>query len=370
VPDALRQIGLVYDERCLAHRNPPGGVAFGALPAWAPIEAFERPERLSLTLRVLEGSGALAHLERIPAREASEAELALVHAEAHVRRVLDAAARRAPTCLGPDAWTGPGTREAALLAAGGALAAVDAVLAGGLDGALALVRPPGHHAERDAPMGFCLFNNVALAARWAQRAHGLERVAILDWDVHHGNGTEEIFYADGSVLCASLHQAGLYPPHTGGLEARGEGPGEGANVNVPLPAGTGDAGYLHALERVVEPLVRAFRPELLLVAAGQDASATDPLGRMSLTVPGFRALADRAVALADATCGGRLVAVLEGGYSLQHVPLANLAIVEGLAGLPPTFDADPVGVDAPAGVRDEERTAVDAAALAHGAVPR
>jgi acetoin utilization deacetylase AcuC-like enzyme len=282
-----------------------------------------------------------------------------------VRRVLDAAARPDPVELGADAWTAPGTRDAMLLAAGGLLAAVDAVLRGEVDNAFAVLRPPGHHAERAAAMGFCLFNNTAIAARWAQREHGVERVAILDWDVHHGNGTEEIFYGDGSVLTVSLHQDGLYPPDSGGLEARGEGAGAGANINVPLPASTGDDGYAHAFERVVEPAVRAFEPDLIVVGAGQDASATDPLGRMSLTVPGFRALTDRVVALAAEVCDGRLVAMLEGGYSLLHLPLANLAIAEGFAGLPVRFTVDPVGVDVPLALRDVEREAVAAAARAH-----
>jgi acetoin utilization deacetylase AcuC-like enzyme len=247
-----------------------------------------------------------------------------------------------------------------LLAAGGLLAAVAAVLDGGLDNAFALLRPPGHHAEREAAMGFCLFNNVAVAARWAQREHGLGRVAIVDWDVHHGNGTEEIFRDDPSVLTISLHQDGLYPADTGGLDSGGR-----ANANVPLPAGTGDDGYAHAFDRVVEPLVRAFEPDLLLIGAGQDASATDPLGRMSITVPGFRALADRAVALAGEVCAGRLVAMLEGGYSLLHLPLANLAILEGLAGVAPSFTRDPIGVDVPAALRDVERDAVAAAERVH-----
>jgi acetoin utilization deacetylase AcuC-like enzyme len=214
-------------------------------------------------------------------------------------------------------------------------------------------------------MGFCLFNNIAVGARWAQRRDGIRRVAIVDWDVHHGNGTEDIFLDDPSVLTISLHQEGLYPPRTGGLDVRGTGAGEGCNANIPLPPGTGDHGYAHAFERVVEPLVRDFSPDLLLVAAGQDASATDPLGRMSVTVPGFRALADRAVALAGEVCDGRLVAMLEGGYSLLHLPLANHAILEGLAGLPPTFTYDPVGVDAPDALREVERAAVAAAERAH-----
>ncbi len=357
---AARRTGVVYDERCLAHVNPPGGVAFGTLPEWATVEAFERPERLSLTRAVLAGSGALGRVTEIGARAATPDELALAHTPEHVARVLEAAARPEPVELGTDAWTGPGTHDAMLLAAGGLLAAVAAVLDGTVDNAFALLRPPGHHAESGASMGFCLFNNVAVAARWAQRERGLERVAIVDWDVHHGNGTEEIFLGDPTVLTVSLHQDGLYPAHTGRLETGGE-----ANVNVPLPAGTGDAGYAHAFERVVEPVLRAFRPELLLIGAGQDASATDPLGRMSLTVPGFRALADRAVALAGELCGGRLVVALEGGYSLLHVPLANLAILEGLAGLEPSFARDPVGVDVPLELRAVEWAAVAAAERAH-----
>ena len=363
---AERRTGLVYDERCLGHVNPPGGVAFGTLPPWATIEAFERPERLSLTRSVFEGSGVLAHVKELAATFATPDELALAHSEAHVERVLAAAALPDPVELGVDAWTGPGTREAMLLAAGGLLTATEAVLQEEVDNAFALLRPPGHHCEREAPMGFCLFNNTAIAARWAQRDGGLERVAIVDWDVHHGNGTEAIFIADPSVLTISLHQDGLYPADRGLLEVRGTAAGEGFNVNVPLPAGTGDDGYLHALDEVVAPVLRAFKPELLLVGAGQDASATDPLGRMSITVGGFRALADRAVALAGELCGGKLVVMLEGGYSLLHLPLANLAILEGLIGLPPTFAGrDPIGVDVPAGLRDVERDAVAAAVRAH-----
>jgi acetoin utilization deacetylase AcuC-like enzyme len=359
---ASRRTGLVFDERCFGHRNPPGG------PAWLAVPPFERPERLAATFRALEGAGVLRRLERLPARSAPRAALELVHDASHVERVL--AEPRETVQLDHEAWIGPGSATAALLAVGGLLEAVAAVVAGEVDNAFVLGRPPGHHAEAARPMGFCLLNATAVAARWAQLARGAARVAILDWDVHHGNGTEEVFLADGSVLCVSLHQEGLYPPDTGGIEVRGAGPGAGANVNVPLPPGTGDHGYLHAFERVVEPLVREFSPDLLLIAAGQDASATDPLGRMSLTVPGYRALCDRTVDLAQELCGGRVVAVLEGGYSLQHVPLANLAVLEGLAGLPATFATDPVGVDVPAGLRDVERAAVEAAAIAHGSVPR
>src|SRR5918994_4912725 len=298
---------LVSDERCVLH-SPPPGVPGIPLPEWSTVETFERPERLTLTRRVLEGSGVLAHVDELPARFATEEELRLAHTPEHVARVLDAARSEDGVQLGHEAWTGPGTHDAMLLAAGGLLEAVAAVLDGHNRNAFALLRPPGHHAERAEAMGFCLFNNAAIAARWAQRERGLGRVAIVDWDVHHGNGTEEIFLDDPSVLTVSLHQDSLYPADTGGLDVRGS---DGTNVNVPLPAGTGDAGYAHAFDAVVAPAVRRFAPELIVVGAGQDASATDPLGRMSVGVEGFRALADRVVALADGICGGRLVAMLE-----------------------------------------------------------
>jgi acetoin utilization deacetylase AcuC-like enzyme len=225
-----------------------------------------------------------------------------------------------------------------------------------------LARPPGHHAEREASMGFCLFNNMGVAARWAQQEHCVGRIAVIDWDVHHGNGTEEIFYEDGSVLTISLHQDRLYPPDRGGVDVKGGGDGEGRNVNIPLPAFTGDEGYALAFERIVEPVVRAFEPELILVGAGQDASASDPLGRMAITTTGYRALTDRVLALA---AGRPIVFNLEGGYSLFHLPLANLAILEGLLGIPPAFPEDPIGCDVPDTLRDDVLAAVAAAEWAH-----
>jgi len=357
-----RRVGLVYDERCLAHRNPPRGEPFGTYPDWATTVAFERPERMTETWKVLEASGVLDHTQRVEAREARDGELRLAHAPEHVRRVIEAARSADPVNLGFEAWTVPGSETAARLAAGGLLAATERVLRGELDSAFVIARPPGHHAEREASMGFCLFNNMGVAARWAQQEHGVGRVAVIDWDVHHGNGTEEIFFQDGSVLTISLHQDRLYPADRGGVEVRGAGGGEGRNVNIPLPAFTGDLGYEHAFERVVEPVVRAFEPDLILVGAGQDASASDPLGRMAITTTGYRALTDRALALAD---GRPIVFNLEGGYSLFHLPLANLAILEGLVGLAPRFEEDPIGCDVPGTLRDEVRAAVDAAARTH-----
>ena len=351
---------LTFDRRCLAHEN--GSMLEDARAAsWLDVPHYERPERLGWSLDVLQRSGLLDRLAQLPSRPASREELERVHAPAMLDALEAACARGEPAEVGPGARIGRDSWEPALLAAGCTLAAVEAVLAGEADNAFALVRPPGHHATPEEPMGFCLLNNVAIAARHAQHL-GARRVAIVDWDVHHGNGSETIFWEDPSVLFVSMHQDDLYPVGRGAAGDRGAGAGEGTTLNVPLPPGTGDDGYAYAFERLVEPAVRSFGPDLLLVSAGQDPAASDPLGRMCVTTDGFRALTDRALALADELCGGRLVVVLEGGYSLEHVAFANLAIAEALAGATPSIAADPLELDIPRGLRGFERDAIDAMA--------
>jgi acetoin utilization deacetylase AcuC-like enzyme len=325
---------------------------------WLDVPHAERPERMSLTYTLFERSGVLAQLERVPAREATVEELALVHTERHVEAMRAACAQDGVVWVGPEARVTRASWQAALVAVGGLLECVDRVADGSLATAYVFCRPPGHHASADRAMGFCLFNAVAIAARRLQRRHGIERLAIVDWDVHHGNGTQAIFDDDASVLFVSLHQDGLYPKGSGAL-----GEGGATTLNVPLPAGTGDDGYVLAFEQVVAPALRAFRPEFVLVSAGQDPAAGDTHGRMSMTTEGFRALAAGTRSLAADLCDARTVAFQEGGYGLDHLPFCNLAVVEALAGLPPSWRKDPLELDVPEGVSDEVRRAVEAAAM-------
>jgi acetoin utilization deacetylase AcuC-like enzyme len=317
-----RMIRIFTDLRCLEHRAPTG------YP--------ERSERLSgivehlrtrgwpLTEMSAEGGSGGPAPER-----AREAVLAL-HEERYVGRFERAAGRGDSLLDSADNPLSPGTWEASWTAVGATLAAADQV--GGEGGtAFAAVRPPGHHAERAVAMGFCFFNNVAVAAEHLRRRHGASRVAIFDFDVHHGNGTQHLFEERADVFYASTHQSPFYPG-TGAADERGVGAGEGATLNVPLPAGTGDEGYAEAIEGAILPALRAFAPDVLLISAGFDAWQNDPLGGMRVTEDGFRSWGDRLRELAAEVCGGRLLAVLEGGYDLVNLPRLVEAHLEGLAG--------------------------------------
>jgi acetoin utilization deacetylase AcuC-like enzyme len=297
-----------------------------------PLGHIENADGKRRIRNLVEVSGLIDHLVQLKPRTATEAEILQLHAREYVDRIKKLSAE-----MGGDAGEltpfGPGSFEIALLAAGGCMTAVDAVLDGTVDNAYALVRPPGHHAERDTGRGFCIFANTALAAVHARQVRGLSRVAIVDWDVHHGNGTEHAFYTDPSVLTISVHQDNNYPPGSGAIGDTGKGAGEGYNINVPLPPGSGVGAYVATFERVVVPALQGFRPELILIASGLDASAMDPLASMMMTSDGYRKLTKMMLDVAREVCGGRLVACHEGGYSPAYVPYCGLAILEEMAGV-------------------------------------
>ncbi len=287
----------------------------------------ERPERLTAARGALtKAAAAGARFERIEPRTATDDELA----RAHDRRFVEALSklRGERGYLDPDTYVSAESVEIARLAAGSLVAMVDAMLDGPTPKGVALLRPPGHHARPAKAMGFCLLNNVAIAAAHA-RARGLERIAVVDWDVHHGNGTQEIFWTDPHVLYVSTHQAPFYPG-TGDADEIGHGGGQGYTVNVPLAAGSGDAVYARAFERVVLPVVESYAPELVLVSAGFDASARDPLAQMELSSSAFGWMARELARLAARSAGGKMALVLEGGYDLVALESGLVSAMDGM----------------------------------------
>ncbi|MHC4561941.1 MAG: histone deacetylase family protein [Planctomycetota bacterium] len=297
----MSKLGLVIEDIYMRHRTPPGHP--------------ERPARLTAIMEQLTKSGLWDSVRPIPARRAEWDDIALVHDEAYIQTaVRDIESGRSTLSTG-DTEVCPESLEAARWAVGGVLAAVDAVVGGEVRRAFCAVRPPGHHATPSRGMGFCVFNNVAIAARYAQCAHDLARILIVDWDVHHGNGTQDAFYDDPSVLYFSVHRWPFYPGS--GTEAeRGAGEGEGLTIDVPLGGGAGDEDFRSAIADTLLPAAREFRPDLVLVSAGFDAHVDDPLGGMAVTAEGYAEMTGLLVGLADECCGGRMVSVLEGGYGL------------------------------------------------------
>jgi acetoin utilization deacetylase AcuC-like enzyme len=263
-------------------------------------------------------------------RRATRDELARAHSRAHIEKIASTAGRES-TMLDPDTFTSPDSYDTALLVVGGALDLVDRVMGGEFDNGFAAVRPPGHHAETHRAMGFCLFNNIAVAAAHALSHHGLERVMIIDWDVHHGNGTQEIFWNDRRVLFLSLHQYPFYPG-TGAFEEIGGPDAVGMTVNIPMAAGFGDEEWIAAFTRVVTPVADQFKPELVLLSAGFDAHANDPLGGMRVTEAGFGAMADEVLAIARTHAGGKLVALLEGGYNIAALEASVETVLRRMTG--------------------------------------
>ena len=301
----------------------------------------ENAARVETCLRLLEASGVAARLERPACRDATVDELALIHTPAHIQR-MQRVGERGPVMVLADTMANTGTYAAAVRAAGAVLGATEAVAKGDFDAAYCLTRPPGHHAVASAPMGFCFFNSVAVAARHANTALGLERVAVVDIDIHHGNGTQDAFYEDPRVLYVSTHQYPYYPG-TGYWREAGAGAGAGTTLNLSLPGGCGDAEYAMLLDEVIAPKLRWYRPQLTLVSAGYDAHHADPIdgALMRLSCAGYAALIAGLRDLATELCGGRIVAALEGGYDLTALSWSVRNSIEALLGETPA--PDPIG---------------------------
>lgn len=330
-----RRTAFFFDELCFWHS---AGMHALTLPVggWVQPPAAagfaESPETKRRLKNLLDVSGLSQALRQHSAPSADEADLLRVHSPDYLQR-FKALSDAGGGELGPQAPVGPGSYEIAKRSAGLAIAAVDAVLRGEADNAYSLSRPPGHHCLADQAMGFCFLANIPIAIEAAKARHGLNKVAVIDWDVHHGNGTQSIYESRSDVLTISLHQEHCYPPGYSGAEDRGQGAGEGFNLNIPLPAGSGHDAYLHAMRQIVLPALERFAPELIVVACGYDANAVDPLARMLLHSDSFRAMTALLREAAEQHCAGRLVLVHEGGYSEAYVPFCGLAAIEELVGV-------------------------------------
>jgi acetoin utilization deacetylase AcuC-like enzyme len=326
--------GFYFDERCLWHHQGPHALVI-PVGGWVqPVTSgghAESPETKRRLKSLMDVSGLTAQLDVRSASPATRTEMERVHTPAYLDRIKGLSDTTGGDA-GHEAPFAPGSFEIAALSAGLARQAVLDVLAGRHRNAYALSRPPGHHCRPDEGMGFCLLANIPIALEAARAVHGPLRVAVIDWDVHHGNGTEAVYYDRADTLTISLHQNGCYPPDSGHAEARGEGAGAGFNLNIPLIPGMGHQTYLDAFELLVEPAVRAYVPDLIVVASGYDANAFDPLARMQAHPGTFREMMRRAQALATELCGGRLVCVHEGGYSEAIVPFCGLAVIEEMSG--------------------------------------
>ncbi len=324
--------GFVYHELYAWHEN---GNFAGFMPYGNPVQPYVHAEHQETKRRIrnlLEVSGLLADLVPIEPRAATKEEICRFHEPAYYEKIKSQNDQYLSE-TGFFTPMGRGSFEIACLAAGGVIAAADAVLDGRVRNAYALVRPPGHHALADSGFGFCIFGNAAIAGMHLLEARGLERIAFVDWDVHHGNGTQAAFWDNPAALTISVHQDNCFPPDSGHIEETGAGAGTGYNINIPLPPGSGVGAYTAAFERIVVPALQKFKPQFIIVPSGFDAGAHDPLGRQMLTGGAYRNLAAQLMRVADDVCDGRLVMCHEGGYSGYTVPFFGLAVLEELSGI-------------------------------------
>jgi acetoin utilization deacetylase AcuC-like enzyme len=309
--------GFLYDDRFLDHDAGPGHP--------------ERRERLSSTMAHLRAQNWFEQLHMLAPRMADESSIESVHDRDLIARARSACEQELPYLDVMDVGVSRDSFDVALLAAGGAQELSDKVIAGEVNNAFALCRPPGHHAEHNQALGFCLFNNVAIAARYLQREHGLDKILILDWDVHHGNGTQHTFEDDPSVLYISTHQYPYYPG-TGAYSETGIGSGAGATLNCPMPAAAGDEEYRQAFVQRILPKIDQFAPEFIIISAGFDAHVDDPLANICLSTEFFAWMSARLMEAADKHCAGRLISLLEGGYNINTLPLCVEEHLQVLAG--------------------------------------
>ena len=308
----LRKTGIIEDRRYLLHM--------------AGFSHPESPERLAGIYEMLDNPAMSWKFTHIEAREATHDEIAIVHSPSYIDFIASTEGKDI-VMLDADTMTSPDTYSIAKLAVGGVCNAVDQVLDGSVDNAFAFVRPPGHHAGKENAAGFCIFNNIAIAAMHAILKHRLKRVMIVDWDLHHGNGTQSIFYKDPRVLYFSAHQYPYYPG-TGSMQEIGQGKGEGYTINVPMKSGATDASYVNIFRKILEPVAMEYKPQLVLLSAGFDAYFNDPLGGMRITPDGFAALTRILLDIADKCCKGRFVSVLEGGYNVAGLAKSAKCVLE------------------------------------------
>lgn len=329
-----------HDELCMWHSTGEA-VLFLPLDRWLqPMVSGGHPESPESKRRfksLLDVSGMSGKLPVLSADPATDEDLHRVHDADYIARFKQLSAASGGE-IGPEALFSRGGFEIACLSAGLAKRAVDDVLSGQVRNAYALSRPPGHHCGRDEGMGFCLLANIAIAIEAARAKHGVDRIAVVDWDVHHGNGTQSIFYDRPDVLTLSLHQDNCFPVGSGAIDERGAAQGQGYNLNIPLPPGSGHDTYLHAIDTIVTPALGNYQPDLIIIACGLDANAADPLARQLLHSDSFRAMTHTMTELADSLCDGRLVCVHEGGYSESVVPFCGLAVIESLSGIRTAVD--------------------------------
>jgi acetoin utilization deacetylase AcuC-like enzyme len=322
----------------------------------------ENAERIRAIWRGMEESGLTARMQLLDPQALDKDSVLTVHSPEYLALLEHISSLGRIAHLDPDTYAGPDALAIALLSAGGAVGAVDRVLGGAAGNGLAVLRPPGHHAMPDHGMGFCLLGNVAIAARHAQAKHGIEQVLIVDYDVHHGNGTEAMFYDDPSVLYVSTHQYPFYPG-TGAATDVGAGRGEGFNVNIPLPVGSGDYSYATVFSHIVWPMAERFGPQLVLVSIGMDAYWADPLAEMRLTLTGYAHLAAEVIAMAQRFCDGKVIFALEGGYNLDALRFGVSNVARALLGEAPI---DPLGPPPGSGSEPDVAPLVERLERIHG----